>query len=432
MKRDIQQLAVFALLTLLGIGHAKAQFAHTPVDADSMYNAFPGMVQMPDGKLILYYKKGTDHVGSDDIQAYKTSTDKGKTWSSYNKVSWPDSALKKMAGAQPTLLSNGKLILAFSSSGVGFSISDDSAKTWGNLIKLNSSFNYLERTSAKVVELSNGHVVCAFNGKDSNETYLSAHMLVSKDKGLTWEEESLIADGNADSIDYADPNLVLLSTGKLVCLLRTGEGIIHVSSSTDNGVTWSDPAPAFPGQGSPRAICDKNDSIWVFFRSRLIGPYRHKIALRKSGDGGLTWYSDQEELILDTAGTTTNGMLYASPVLFDDNSIGLSYSVELDVDKADVRYMVLNSNINGVSVHNTNRVVTVYPNPAEQFLWINTETPFSCLEIVDMTGRRLKTYPAETGKSSTARIDLGEYRSAPYILRIIFDDGIVEQRILRN
>jgi hypothetical protein len=78
---------------------------------DGQYNAFPGLTLLPNGDLIIVYRKGTTHTSTNGVIYYRTSADQGQTWSSETAVY--SSPIADARDPEIVPLSSGKLLLSF-------------------------------------------------------------------------------------------------------------------------------------------------------------------------------------------------------------------------------------------------------------------------------------------------------------------------------
>lgn len=75
----------------------------------------------------------------------------------------------------------------------------------------------------------------------------------------------------------------------------------------------------------------------------------------------------------------------------------------------------------GTVTPETSELLAVYPNPASEYLWINSVKPLKEVEIYSPTGRlcyRQKTYTKDP-----LRLDVSTFRQGLYIVRATFSDG---------
>jgi hypothetical protein len=132
---------------------------------DTEHNAFPGVARMANGNLIVVYRKGSDHSGSQDGNLIsRTSADNGATWST--ETTFYNHATLDARDPEVTVLADGTVIVLFflhtEATGLGdvYVIrSTDNGAAWGTPVALGSSFTSYEFCSAKVVELTDGTLV---------------------------------------------------------------------------------------------------------------------------------------------------------------------------------------------------------------------------------------------------------------------------------
>jgi len=219
--------------------------------------------------------------------------------------------------------------------------STDNGNTWGSPIMVGTSFTSTTAVSGPVVELANGDLIMAVYGRNVNDpNYYSVHSLKSTDGGNTWGSEATIGNGIADSLYYAEPNLVLLPNGNLLALIRdvTTGSKIYSSISTDSGATWSAPTVAFNGTGAPRVILLHSGNLLAVYRSYGGANSTKGVAYRISTDNGATWTSDAQEAYLDIA---TYLMDYASPFEVANGWVAVAYGDAAGSTNGDIRIKYL-------------------------------------------------------------------------------------------
>ena len=113
----------------------------------------------------------------------------------------------------------------------------------------------------------------------------------SADGGQTWHYRATVAfDASRHTrkriVGFAEPDMVALSSGELLCFMRTvaGGGIrpLHMSTSRDGGMTWSHADPVADRGVSPCVIEMSSGLI-------VLGYGRPMNWLAFSTDGGQTW-----------------------------------------------------------------------------------------------------------------------------------------------
>jgi hypothetical protein len=97
----------------------------------------------------------------------------------------------------------------------------------------------------RLVKLSNGNILCAFDTNEDGTGFASIKVVKSTDGGTTWGSKVTIA--SATDRNCATPMLYQFSSGEIWCGYRTSylSGTvwyteIRIKSSTDGGTTWSD------------------------------------------------------------------------------------------------------------------------------------------------------------------------------------------------
>ncbi len=70
---------------------------------------------------------------------------------------------------------------------------------------------------------------------------------------------------------------------------------------------------------------------------------------------------------------------------------------------------------------------TIYPNPASTHLYLNTELNFTNINILDLTGKLIKTV-----QSKNNAIDVAELASGIYFIQLIGEDNIITQKFVKH
>jgi hypothetical protein len=309
----------------------------TVVD-DSLHNAFPGLTSLPDGTLLVVYRRATDHTSAKGEIYQRTSTDGGATWSAGALV-YSD-ATYDVRDPNLTRLKNGDLILSFFKTnyspntrllhGVYTAISHDTGTTWETPVQVTDSFTSYAVTSGPVVEMPNGTLALALYGLDSGGTYNYSRLAQSDDGGASWTDAGIIAQSASRKLD--EPNLALLPNGELICLMRSdtpsnAAGHFYLSRSTDGGATWSEESDQFEATGAPHMLVASNGALLLTYRKNSDDSYT--TAYRLSYDGGHTW---QAEADLDS---TAGIMTYAAATEYATGLIGVVYGIEASGDTTD-------------------------------------------------------------------------------------------------
>lgn len=276
---------------------------------------------------LVAYRKATTHATSKGDIVMKTGD--GTTWSALSTIYSDATYDARDPGI--TKLSDGSLICSFLLGvaatqapivqGVNVIKSVDNGATWGAPINIGDGFTNHSACCSPVIELGDGTLLLAFYGKNTGETNRSVHLMKSTDAGETWASEVTIANGHVDGKDYSEPNLLLLSGGNILCLIRTGAATIFKTVSTDSGDTWAAAALTFAGTGAPHVIQITGGDLVCCYRSAAAGA---KTAVRTSADSGANWSA---EFIYDA--TSYVSMMYSTPIENTGGDIAIAYAFEI-------------------------------------------------------------------------------------------------------
>ncbi len=170
------------------------------------------------------------------------------------------------------------------------------------------------------------------DGNGSNDYSLgNEYAMKSTDGGLTWTWVAHMPDVVTNSNAGCEYNTVQAASGKLITTIRLLEnGILntYVTTSTDNGKTWT--APTLVTCGAPAEMLLHSSGVIVMtygFRGDGEGDVAYGVRARFSFDEGKSW---SEEVLLD--GTAYNSDCgYPASVELSDGSI---YTVYYKTDKS--------------------------------------------------------------------------------------------------
>lgn len=334
----------------------------------TFYSAFPSVIKRPDGDLLVAFRRapnrkifkegGNNHVDPNSYLVSVHSKD-GINWSENPKLIYAH----PFGGSQdPCLLQlrDGTILCASygwafvnegdvakmkqpvfeSIKGVvflgGFIVrSLDDGNTWQGpiyppAVHSNDYFNAYgvpvpSYNRGALYEVKNGNIywiVAVLEKEDKLKT--TNHLLVSKDKGQTWEYSALVAEHPTASFNEA--SIYETPKGDLVGFLRTAgmDDQACIARSTDGGKSFEWEKMGF--QGHPLNALKLPDN-----RVLLTYGYRHKpYGIRaRILNAECTDYETAPEIILrDDGGTTDLG--YTWPVQIDDNHILVCYYFNVD------------------------------------------------------------------------------------------------------
>ncbi|MEN6334343.1 MAG: exo-alpha-sialidase [Phycisphaerales bacterium] len=182
------------------------------------------------------------------------------------------------------------------------------------------------QTKNKAIVLDGGRLIVPLY----SDGFSFSMMAITDDGGLTWQfSEPLVAPGNIQ------PSIAKKADGALVAYMRDNgppPQRLHVSTSTDRGLTWSPVRDSkIPNPGSGADIVTLRNGHWVLACNDT-EKGRHSLAVSLSTDEGKTWshtrhleHSDSEE------GAPTGA--YPSIIQAADDSLHVVYSYHAKAGK---------------------------------------------------------------------------------------------------
>ena len=254
------------------------------------HRAFPGLLRLDDGTLLLTFREGSDHWRTDDsILRVSCSTDGGATWSEPTTI-LQETGWGFASHHGPTQLSDGSILAP------GMSLrhvegrrefrvyalrSDDVGATW-DARQIGPMPGWLwQNQYGRVVEID-GKVWLPGGGQREDDECWRNGYFVSYDKGRTWPEWHTVCTGLQDEKDISE-----LPDRSLLAMIRSGQETYRCTS-TDRGETWSEPEklPIF-GQ-CPSLLLLPSGSVLVAYRE--VEPEKPKgVGMAISNDGGQSW-----------------------------------------------------------------------------------------------------------------------------------------------
>lgn len=160
-----------------------------------------------------------------------------------------------------------------------------------------------------------------------SDGYSFSLMAISDDFGATWStSRPLVGLGNIQ------PSIVKKKNGALFTLMRDNgppPKRLHMSESTDNGVTWSRVIDSsIPNPGSAAEIISLRGDRWALaYNDTESG--RHSLAVSISDDEGKTWKWTRH-LEYDAPGPEAGAYHYPSIIQARDGSLHVTYSYHLN------------------------------------------------------------------------------------------------------
>ncbi len=332
----------------------------------AFFSTFPSVVKRPDGEIIVAFRrapdrkifgeKGTNHVDPNSYLVMVRSHNNGETWTKEPELIYSH----PFGGSQdPCLLQlrDGTLLCAsygwafvrpdglpnlkqpyFEAGGAiflgGYLVrSTNGGKTWQDVIyplHIEPEINFSAYGTpvpaynrGALYEAKDGRILWIVAASDSsNKT--SNHLIVSKDKGLTWEYVAPVAE-DAEVV-FNEASVIETPKGDIVGFLRTAkfDDQAVISRSTDGGKTFKWESMGF--QGHPLNALRLPDN-----RVLLTYGYRHEpygIRARILNSECTDFATTQEIVLREDGGNGDIG--YTWPVQLDKDHVLVVYYFNKD------------------------------------------------------------------------------------------------------
>jgi hypothetical protein len=117
---------------------------------------------------------------------------------------------------------------------------------------------------------------------------------------------------------------------------------------------------------------------------------------------------------------------YADVCDFDPNSGIYNLSANGSTDSFVLKF---NQNALGVDNVEIDKNFKVYPNPTNGIVNINSNTPIYLIEIYDLIGKKIKEISFD---SNSSNIDISDFNSGVYLLKLYSTKGVRAHKILKN
>lgn len=283
-------------------------FRHTgsnPKDPANLtgFNHAPSIAALPDGRLLTVWFSGPFEGAAQQKIMGSFSGDQGRTWSSA-------ATLQDFAGSadfDPSLVVSGRETFLFFSAlrplRIHYRRSDDSGRTWREPVDLGEP-NHTTRSNG--IRLSTGELLVPLHLRGTK----AGGVLKSRDGGRNWTRYGAVATPAGEG---GEPTIAQLKSGKVMMVLRTRDGELWRSVSTDKGETWSQPEKTgLTGTSSASHLLCTRDGTVVLTHNPSRAVVRFPLTMRTSRDEGTTW---SEPLILADRPTQTPGWSITYPTV---------------------------------------------------------------------------------------------------------------------
>ncbi|HMN18165.1 MAG TPA: T9SS type A sorting domain-containing protein [Ignavibacteriaceae bacterium] len=282
--------------------------------------------------LMVWFARDTTELGK--LYSAK-STDNGHTWGNTNLIMEFSENLP--VDINLIYVNSGRILLTFKNSTYKILYSDDNGVNWLGYSELPTFNNPISKRRAVCTSLSRANdgsaiFVFSYNTDTNSDSVINKRIyhIRSYDNGISWSANQIIdtsgVNGNIVSLGSSKEMLVYETTNTSV------KNIIYCTS-TNNGVTWSNPQVLLSNDYNkykPRVIKDQTNKFWLLFYRNdptlFSNFYQSEIYYSTSTDEGVSWtepvkftnYSGEDNLL---SLSTWNGMPLASFTTTRDYSI---------------------------------------------------------------------------------------------------------------
>lgn len=233
-----------------------------PLDVPRGHLAFPSVTQLDDGRLLLVWRRGSDHfLARDGVIEAAVSSDLGVTWTRFgglaDSVDLRDPCVANIGGT--VWLTYFKGTADSRADGAFVRRSDDHGATWGPEVRIDPDMHQAA-ICAPLVQLPDGRLLAVYYGRNSGETFDSVWEATSVD-GQTWVSRRLVG---GDARSYQEPWAVRREDEVTVTFRWGGSDAVGGVQSFDGGTSWGAPARLFTGTGRPSACWDGDRLVIVY------------------------------------------------------------------------------------------------------------------------------------------------------------------------
>ncbi len=342
-------LALGLSLTLNTFAQNKTTTLEIMPGPDNPRNSEGDFVTLKDGSIMLIYTRFTGNTSSDfggsDLAA-RFSYDKGKTWTTEDKIIVKNEGKMNTMSVSLLRLQSGKIALFYArKNGLDDCLplmrtSSDEGKTWSEpTVCIQDEVDYYVLNNNRVIQLSTGRLLMPVAQHTSDfkpnatikelehsfNNYGKIFCYYSDNEGRTWKRSAQVTF--PDKIMAQEPGVVQLANGNILMFVRTDGGFQYYSSSTDQGETWTNAeASNIVSPVSPASIMrlPRSKKLVLVWNNNLqedpkLRRRRTPLTFATSDDDGKTWtkHFDIE--------TDPNGSFCYTAIHFTRKDILLNY-----------------------------------------------------------------------------------------------------------
>lgn len=314
---------------------------------DSIYEAWPDLVQTNSGKLICVFSECEHHINRENARIMITeSTDRGRTWSEKKPLTEKGQKNDYFNCARISKLRDERLAIICDKL-VGFD-EENTAETYvwyGDSEGLNWSEPFIYPFHGivpdKLLQLKNGRLIIANHGRNNENNKLEQYLWYSDDGGKIWSDRVTIASD--DRYNLCEVSILECDNNTLVAFMREnsrkGYDLLKCISH-DNGETWS-PIYNTPIDGGHRPVSGylNDGTVMITYRYIPCGTQNVFAAFLDKNDLEQTERQKQNVRImpLDYDRNPSPDLGYTGWTQFPDGEIYVVNYIKDDSDKAHIR-----------------------------------------------------------------------------------------------
>lgn len=305
--RAAQSLLVFAAKPPYEREEDVAKLVYTPTSENPRYTE-GSVLELLDGSLLFavteFFGSGSDFAEAHIVA--RRSQNGGRTWGEQHILQNNTGGLNCMSVTLrrlPTSETPNRIALFYlqknSHSDLDLFVrySSDEAYSFGPPILITDTPGYHVVNNDRITQLSNGRILApaASTSDVTKVNHFVSRCYISDDNGLSWRPGKEAVD--LPKRGAMEPEVVELTDGRVLMIMRNQLGIISKSYSSDRGDTWTEPddlgiiAPEAPS--TIRRIPSTGDLILVWNHNYESGAghsgKRTPLNVAISTDDGLTW-----------------------------------------------------------------------------------------------------------------------------------------------
>lgn len=314
---------------------------------NSIYEAWPDIVQTESGKLICVFSECEHHVDRENARIVITeSLDRGRTWSAKKPLTEKGKRDNYFNCARISKLNDGSLAIicdkltGFDKENTALTYvwyGDKEGRNWSEPVIL--PFNGI--VPDKLLQLKNGRLIISNHGRNEKNNKLEQHLWFSDNGGKSWSHRITVAAD--DRYNLCEASILECENNTLIAFLREnsfkGYDVLKVISH-DNGESWS-PVYNTPIDSGHRPVSGflNDGTVMITYRyipcgtQNVFAAFLHKDALES------TERQNQKVRImpLDYDRNPAPDLGYTGWTQFSDGEIYVVNYIKDDTDKAHIR-----------------------------------------------------------------------------------------------